>query len=116
MLNSQYRQRKNGGFKTIKETKIVDNQIQVILAGSIYVEDARDIKETLTSFIDEGKTSFLIDLSQVDYIDSTGLGMLVSIHKRAVQKGGSFKLKGLHGLVKEVFELTRLNKVIEIQK
>ena len=100
----------------IRETKMVNDQMQLILTGSIYVEDAKEMRETLTSFIDKGQTSFLIDLSQVDYIDSTGLGMLVSIRKRAIQGGGNIKLQGLQGLVKELFEMTRLTKVFEIQQ
>ena len=99
-----------------QETKIVDEQLQVILTGSIYVQDANAMRKTLNTFIDNGQMSFLIDLSQVDYIDSTGLGMLISVRKQAMLSGGSVRLKGLNGLVKELFELTRLTKVFEIQQ
>ena len=63
----------------------------------------------------KGHKTFIIDLGGVDYIDSSGLGTLVAIHKRALQNGGSVVIKGLHGLVKDLFELTRLDKVFEIQ-
>ena len=99
----------------IMETRMAGNQMQVVLTGSIYVEEAAEIRGKLTSIIDKGQISLFIDLSQVDYIDSTGLGMLVSIHKRVLLRGGSIKIKGLQGLVKEVFELTRMTKVFEIQ-
>ena len=99
----------------IQEAKIVDNQMQVILTGSIYVEDARKIKETLSSCIDNGQTSFLINLSQVEYIDGAGLGALVYLQKQALKKGGRVVIKGINGLVKDIFELTRLTKVFEIQ-
>ena len=56
----------------------------------------------------------MLDLSHVDYINSTGLGMLVSIQKQARKCGGSIQFKGIQGLVKEVFELTRLINVFEI--
>ena len=98
----------------VTETNMVGNQMQVVLKGSIYVEDAKEMREDIISIIDKGQTSFVFDLSQVDYIDSTGLGMLVSIQKRVMLRGGSITIKGLQGLAKEVFELTRLTKVFEI--
>ena len=97
------------------ETKMMEKQLQIILTGSIFVEDAQETKETLTTIIDEGNIDFLIDLSRVDYIDSSGLGMLVSVNKLAVKKGGGVIIKGLQGIVKELFELTRMNRVFEIQ-
>lgn len=99
-----------------QETKLVNEQIQVILAGSIYVEDARAMRESLTALIEKGQNTFLIDLAQVDYIDSTGLGMLISIKKHAMKNGGNVSLLGIQGIVKEVFELTLLTKVFEIEQ
>ena len=99
----------------IQEMKNVDDQMNIILAGSIYVEDAKELREKIADLIEKGQINLLFDLSQVDYIDSTGLGMFVSINKQAQKRGGSIMLKGLQGLVKEVFELTRLTKVFEIQ-
>ena len=55
------------------------------------------------------------ELEGVDYIDSSGLGTLVAIQKQALQHSGGVTLKGIHGLVKDLFELTRLNKVFDIQ-
>ena len=57
----------------------------------------------------------LLDLEKVDYIDSSGLGVLVAINKRTLQNRGKLIIKGINGLVKELFELTRLTKVFEIQ-
>ncbi len=94
---------------------IENNQVVVVLTGSIYVEEAAGLRETLIGYIDKGHSSFLINVSGVDYIDSSGLGVLVAIHKRAVQNNGKVIIKGLNGIVKELFELTRLNKVFELQ-
>lgn len=91
------------------------NQVTVTLSGSIYVEDAAGLRERLIDYIDKGYNRFLINVAGVDYIDSSGLGVLVAIHKRAVQNHGKVIIKGLNGMVKELFELTRLNKVFELQ-
>lgn len=84
--------------------------------GSIYVQEATVIRETLKQYIDKGNKNFVINMSQVDYIDSSGLGVLVAVQKRAVQNGGKVIIKGLKGKVKELFELTRLTRVFEIQE
>lgn len=98
----------------IQEIKVTDQQVVVNLSGSIYVEEAAQIRERLIGYIDSGHNTFLIDLGNVDYIDSSGLGTLVAIQKRALQNGGSVIIKGIRGLVKDLFELTRLTKVFEI--
>lgn len=97
-----------------QEFSIMNGQVLVSLSGGLYVEGAAALREKLLSFVEQGHVHYTIDLSKVDYIDSSGLGVLVAIQKRALQKGGGVRIKGVQGLVKEVFELTRLTKVFEI--
>ena len=99
----------------IQEITVTDHHVLAILSGSIYVEEAAQLRESLIGYIAQGHNTFIIDLSGVDYIDSSGLGTLVAIQKRALQNGGSVIIKGIKGLVKDLFELTRLTKVFEIQ-
>lgn len=99
----------------LQEITVTENQVFVSLSGSIYVEEAARLRESLIGYIEKGHKSCVIDLGVVDYIDSSGLGTLVAIQKRALQHGGSVVIKGLQGLVKDLFVLTRLDKVFEIQ-
>ena len=99
----------------IQEITVNDKDVLVVLSGSIYVEEAAQIRESLIGYIDSGHKTFIVDLGNVDYIDSSGLGTLVAIQKRALQNGGSVIIKGMKGLVKDLFELTRLTKVFEIR-
>ena len=99
----------------IQEITVTDNHVVVNLSGSIYVEEAAQIRESLIGYIEKGHKTFVVDLGNADYIDSSGLGTLVAIQKRALQNGGSVIIKNLKGLVKDLFELTRLTKVFEIQ-
>ena len=99
----------------IQEITVTSEHVLVNLSGSIYVEEAAQIRESLIGYIDNGHETFIVDLEKVDYIDSSGLGTLVAIQKRALQNGGSVIIRGLRGLVKDLFELTRLTKVFEIQ-
>ena len=96
-------------------SEIADNRMQIILRGTIYVEDAKEMTEKLVALIEAGQTRLLIDLSQVEYIDSSGLGMLIRIQKVAVRKGGNVVLQGVRGLVQELFEMTRLTAIFTIQ-
>lgn len=99
----------------IQEISVTDEHVLVTLSGSIYVEEAAQLRESLIGYIDNGHKIFVVDLENVDYIDSSGLGTLVAIQKRALQNGGSVIIKSLRGLVKDLFELTRLTKVFEIR-
>ncbi|SCM81525.1 Anti-sigma factor antagonist [uncultured Sporomusa sp.] len=96
-------------------TSIINNQVIVDLAGSMYVEGAEILREKLIKHVESGEKHFLIKMDKVDYIDSSGLGVLVSIHKRTRQCNGSLVISGTTGFVKELFELTRLDKVFDMQ-
>ena len=100
---------------TIQQVILDNKQVRIALSGSIYVQDAAEIREKLNGLIDKGYTKILIDLSAVDYIDSSGIGTLIALHKRAHVRHGSVTIKGLNGLVKELFKLTHVDKVLEIE-
>ncbi len=73
-----------------------------------------DLKERMLQLFDEGKCNLIIDLSSVRFIDSSGLGALVSGFKNASAREGSLKLCCLQPQVRSMFELTRLHRVFEI--
>ena len=97
------------------DTSIENGQVVVALTGSMYVEEAAILREKLIVFMESGHKQFIIKLNHVEYIDSSGLGVLVAIQKRALQIKGGVTLVGASGLVKELLELTRLNKVFSMQ-
>jgi len=71
-------------------------------------------KEQMLALFDEGKCNLIIDLSAVRFVDSSGLGALVSGFKNASAREGSLKLCGMQPQVRSMFELTRLHRVFEI--
>ena len=73
-----------------------------------------DLKEQMLQLFDEGKCNLMIDLGAVRFIDSSGLGALVSGFKNASAREGSLKLCCLQPQVRSMFELTRLHRVFEI--
>ena len=98
----------------IQQVTIGNNQVRAAFSGSIYIEDAVEFAENLTELIDQGHTTLLIDLADVDYIDSAGIGALIAIHKRALERNGGLVVKGPKGIVKELFELTHVVKVLHV--
>jgi anti-sigma B factor antagonist len=73
-----------------------------------------DLKAQMLKLFEEGSNDLVIDLQTVRFIDSSGLGALVSGFKNASSRNGSLKLAGLQLQVKSMFELTRLHRVFEI--
>ncbi|WP_199825327.1 STAS domain-containing protein [Gorillibacterium timonense] len=78
------------------------------------VEEAGHFREHVRAHINSGTIHFLLDFSNCQFIDSTGLGVIVSSHKKCMESGGGMKLKSLNRNVFKVFELTRLTNVFEI--
>ena len=73
-----------------------------------------DLKNQMLKLFEEGKNNLVVDLQAVRFVDSSGLGALVSGFKNASSRNGSLKLSGLQLQVKSMFELTRLHRVFEI--
>lgn len=73
-----------------------------------------DLKAQMLILFEEGKQQLIIDLQEVRFVDSSGLGALVSGFKNASARNGNLKLCGLQPQVKSMFELTRLHRVFEI--
>lgn len=75
---------------------------------------AAEFKEKLLDMIkNHSATQFLIDLDNVDFVDSSGLGVMVSLLK-AIGKNGELKIVNPKSQVKSMFELTRLNLVFNV--
>lgn len=98
-----------------KQEFLVENdQIIANLSGKLQGEVAAQVREKLLTYIADGYCQFKLDFSHVCNIDSTGLGILVTIQKRVLKSGGNIILQGLQGPVKLAFDRTRLSKAFTI--
>ncbi len=95
----------------IEQGEIVKIEVQ---EERMDAHNSGDLKEQMLQLFDEGKCNLIIDLSAVRFVDSSGLGALVSGFKNASAREGSLKLCGLQPQVRSMFELTRLHRVFEI--
>ena len=98
-----------------QEVRVEPDQITVVLSGDIFATEAKAIQQSLSGYITSGHTRISLDLSCVTFIDGTGLGVLVSIHKQVRNVGGYLQIVGLQGEVKELFRLTELDKLLQIE-
>ncbi len=76
--------------------------------------NSEELKIEMNRLFDGGTKDLLIDLKEVRFIDSSGLGVLVSGFKNASTRQGTLKLCALQTQVKSMFELTRLHRVFDI--
>ena len=90
------------------------DQTVVHLGGEIDVYTAPVVREKLDEQIQAGRINLVVDLTDVTFLDSTGLGVLVGRLKLTRTRGGSMRLVGKDDRVLKVFSITGLDKVFEI--
>ena len=95
--------------------KVSGNHATVVLTDKIYVSDASLLRDDLLEIIAQGVTDVRMDLSGLTYIDSSGLGTLVTINKRTKEKNGRLVLIGARGLPFDLIKRTRLDKVFTLE-
>ncbi|MDY6849306.1 MAG: STAS domain-containing protein [Geoalkalibacter sp.] len=91
-----------------------DVVLMLVKEERLDAHNSGELKNQMLSLFEEGKNHIVIDLQEVRFIDSSGLGALVSGFKNASARNGNLKLCGLQPQVKSMFELTRLHRVFEI--
>ena len=86
----------------------------IALAGEVDVYTAPQLKEELVALIQSGCTRLIVDMDRVTFIDSSGLGVLVSALRRVREKDGAVRVVCAHDSVLKIFRITGLDKVFPI--
>jgi len=81
------------------------------VGGEVDVYTAPRLREAIVAAIDEGHTRLVIDVENVAFLDSTGLGGLVGALKRVRADGGSLDIVCTHERLLKIFDITGLDKV-----
>ncbi len=84
------------------------------LFGDMDAEHSPPLKKKLQGILASGKTKLILDLREVAFIDSTGLGVLISLMRQLKENGGQLKLASLQQEVRSIFEITRLFRVFDL--
>jgi anti-sigma B factor antagonist len=87
---------------------------QLSLDGRLTLVSAPQLRTAITEAVDGGSTRVVVDLTDVGFMDSSGLGALVAGLKKARQEGGDLRLTGVNHQVATVLELTNLDRVLQV--
>lgn len=97
------------------EERIVNEKTAVIsIFEEIEVYNAQKLKEYLSEKIDKGYINLVINMEAIEYVDSSGLGVFVSILKKIKILNGRLIIASLRNSINQIFLLTSLDKVFEI--
>lgn len=92
----------------------VNNVVIFDISGEIDLYNAPRLKNAILQNIDNKKYNIIINFLKVNYIDSSGIGSLISSLSNLKKNQGTLKIINISPAVKKVFELTRLNNFFEI--
>src|SRR2546423_979949 len=99
------------------ETRTPREGVAVIaLSGEVDVYTSPRVKQEIVDLLNGGTTKLLVDLTGVEYLDSTGLGVLIGGLKRAREREGDLKLICDNPRILRIFEITGLTKIFEIYR
>jgi len=96
-------------------TREVEGVTVVALDGRIVLgEESNALREKVKSLIAEGKTKVVLNMANITFIDSAGLGTLVAAHHSAKSQGAALKLAHLGSKFQEVLQITKLLTVFDV--
>lgn len=82
--------------------------------GQLIVGNRQELKQQVLEQLEDGDRKFVIDFAETGYIDSSGLGVLVSLSKKIREHGGELRLSSLNEDLRTLFELTKLDTLFRI--
>jgi anti-sigma B factor antagonist len=95
-------------------TESTGTQCEITLRGEVDVYTAPKLKEALVSAIEGGCANVVVDLDGISFIDSSGLGVLVSALRRARERDGAVRIVCTRENILKIFRITGLDKVFPV--
>lgn len=86
----------------------------VALHGELDIATAPILRDALTAQIDDGVTDVCLDLADLQFVDSTGLGVIVGVHRRLQRVGGTLRLRSPRPAILRVLEISGLAGVVPV--
>jgi len=96
------------------EVHQADGVTIIDVKGQLIVGNRQELKQKVLDELETGSHRFLIDFAGTGYIDSSGLGVLVSLSKKIREQGGELRLASLNEDLRTLFELTKLDSLFHI--
>ena len=89
-------------------------KIVIAVEGQLIAANRQQLRDAVLPEIDRGARNFVIDFADTGYIDSAGLGALVSLSKRIRESDGTLRLTNLNEDLRTLFELTKLDTLFSL--
>lgn len=97
-------------------TRSADSQTTLVLQGRFDFHTHRDFRSAYEQPLENAQVrEIVIDLSGVDYLDSSALGMLLLLRERAESQGKHVALAKMHGTVKQVLDVANFDKIFSMK-
>ena len=93
------------------ESRQVGEKVVLHVAGRMDADNAPLFEKECQTFISQGIKQLIIDLADLAYVSSMGLRSFMAVGKQLQERGGKLSICRQTGLVKQVFEITRLNSI-----
>jgi anti-sigma B factor antagonist len=91
-----------------------EDNSEVVGPVELDIESQAHFVEIINTIFDEGNTNVMIDMSNINYIDSSGLWALFEGHKKAIQRGKKLALVNPDKDVKRVLDITKMSSKMDI--
>jgi len=98
----------------VNSRSINEKAALIDLEGEVDVYTAPQLKQQIIGLLDSGVRHVTVNLSAVDYLDSTALGVLIGGLKRLRERDGTLDLICPNPRIKRIFEITGLDKIFDI--
>jgi anti-sigma B factor antagonist len=89
-----------------------DGRVTARLSGDLDIVTSDDVKRDLAHLVDAGHRALTLDISKVGFVDSSGLGVLVALHRHVESQGGRFVVRSVPPQVQRLFEITRIGDLL----
>lgn len=101
---------------SVKSRTELNGKIGIIeLKGSLVGDkDTDKFREAVIDFVEQGNKALIIDLGKVNYMNSSGIGAIISAHTSYTKIGGVVKLSGLTSNVQNLFVVTKLIDIFDV--
>ena len=102
------------GSEVIKQVRRLEQAVAVDLRGDVDLHRSPALRATLARLIEENPVRLVLNLTEVGYMDSSGVATLVEALQRIQRKQGRLQMHSLTPRVRSIFEIARLETIFEI--